>query len=331
MAVLDAKQSTGDTRIGGDFLDALAREIRRQAQSGASDVSLNSLLKTAPTSRRQTERLFRDRFLTSPGRYFRDCQQDKAFVLLAGGKDVLSAAVESGFASTGRLHDAVLSRRGMTPGEVRRRGAGVTIRYAFFDTPLGSALICATERGKCALRLCQFGEKTGDDAPGNLALSDVQNDFPEAVFVEDVGAVQGYADQLIAFLEDRAETFVPRLDVLRGTTFQREVWAEIQNIRPGETISYTELARRVGRPSAVRAVAGACAANRIAVAIPCHRVVRENGDIAGYRWGLEWKRRLLALEAQYASLTPYPPLSFRREGGVGGERKVDTTGKPAIQ
>ena len=289
---------TLDTERGGDFLDTLAGEIRRQAQSGAPDVSLDELLKTAPTSRRQTERLFRERFLTSPGRYFRDCQQDKAFVLLSGGKDVLSAAMEAGFASTGRLHDAVVSRRGMTPGEIRRRGAGVTIRYAFFDTPLGSALICATERGKCDLCLCQFGDKTGDDAPGDFALSEVKRDFPEAVFIEDAEAVQEYANQLVAFLDARAETFAPRLDVLRGTTFQREVWAELQNIRPGETISYTELAKRVGRPNAVRAVAGACAANRIAVAIPCHRVVRENGDIAGYRWGLEWKRRLLALEAQ---------------------------------
>jgi AraC family transcriptional regulator of adaptative response/methylated-DNA-[protein]-cysteine methyltransferase len=274
------------------YLDALANEIRQQAHDGEPTLSIERILKQSPWSRRQTERLFRERFLTSPLRYFRDCQQDRAFALLSSGKDVLSATVESGFASTGRLHDAVVSRHGMTPGEVRRRGEGVTIRYAFFDTPLGAALIAATERGVCALRLCQFIEGN----PGDAALDEVRGDFPVATLVEDVAAVQGYADQLLAFLSARTDSFAPRVDIFFGTTFQREVWSELQNLPPGDTISYTELAKRVGRPNARRAVANACAANHLAIAIPCHRVVRSNGEVAGYRWGKEWKSRLIELE-----------------------------------
>ncbi|MBC8136347.1 MAG: methylated-DNA--[protein]-cysteine S-methyltransferase [Fibrella sp.] len=294
MGIVDRGTAETGERCDKGFLDALAGEIRQQAQDGEPTLSLERMLKQSPWSRRQTERLFRDRFLTSPLRYFRDCQQDRAFALLSSGKDVLSAAVESGFVSTGRLHDAVLSRHGMTPGEVRRRGDGVTVRYAFFDTPLGAALVAATERGVCSLRMCQFMEAEG----GAAALAEVRRDFPQAIFIEDVSAVQGYADQLIAFLSARAASFAPRVDIFFGTTFQREVWSELQTLRPGDVISYTELAKRVGRPNAYRAVANACAANHLAIAIPCHRVVRSDGEVSGYRWGQDWKRRLIAFETQ---------------------------------
>lgn len=273
------------------LLDALARDVRAQAASGAETLCVARLLALAPWSRRQTERRFRERFLTSPARYFRDCQTERAEQLLQNGADVLSAASDSGFASAGRLHDALVQRRGVTPGEVRRKGAGVTIDYGFFDTQIGVVLIAATERGLCALRI---GAATG----ANEKLAEVRQDFPQADFCERPEAVQAYADQLVAFLEARADTFSPRLDLLTGTTFQREVWAELQRVAPGERISYSELARRVGRPDAVRAVAGACASNNVAIAIPCHRIVRKGGALSGYRWGREWKARLLELEAQ---------------------------------
>lgn len=271
-------------------LNALAHDIRAQAAEGRECLSVERLLALSCWSRRQTERLFREKYLTSPARFFRDCQGDRAERLLRDGRDVLSAAVESGFASPGRLHDAVVTRRGMTPGEVRRGGAGVPISYGFFDTPLGVVLLAATPRGLCALRLCQF-------RGSQEQLDDVQKDFPHAQFTEDADAVQPYADQLVAFLDARAPAFDPPLDILLGTTFQREVWAELQKLTPGETISYTELAARVGRPAAVRAVAQACAHNQLAIAIPCHRAVRQDGTLAGFRWGLEWKTRLLAMEA----------------------------------
>lgn len=284
---------TTDAANSAPLLDALAAEIRRQAESGKSALCLDVLLTVAPWGRRQTERLFRERFLTSPSRYFRDCQWDSAEKMLLGGKDVLTVSLEAGFASPGRLHDAVLQRRGMPPGEVRRKGEGVLIRYGFFETQIGIVLIAATARGLCSLRLCQF---TGSQEQ----LDEVRADFPNAEMVEAPEEVQAYANQLVTFLDQREETFQPRLDILRGTTFQREVWAELQRLQPGETISYAELARRVGRPSAVRAVAGACAANHLAIAIPCHRALRSDGSLAGFRWGQTWKRRLLDLEAQSA-------------------------------
>lgn len=269
----------------------MAVEVRQQAASGSESLCVDGLLRIAPWGRRQLERRFRERFLTSPARYFRDCQWEAAESLLRSGEDVLTAATSAGFASPGRLHDAVVSRRGMTPGEVRRGGEGVCIRFGYFDTQLGVVLLAATARGLCALRLCQFTDSQTE-------LAEVRRDFPKAEFCEDAVALQAYADQLVAFLERRSDSFAPRLDVLRGTTFQREVWSELQKLAPGETVSYAELASRLGRPSAVWAVAGACAANHLAIAIPCHRAVRSDGTLAGFRWGVTWKRRLLDLEAQ---------------------------------
>lgn len=160
------------------------------------------------------------------------------------------------------------------------------MNYGFFQTPLGTVLIAGTENGLCSLR---FG--------GDEKLTELRQDHLGAAMTENAEAVRVYADELTAYLEGRERDFAPPLDILSGTPFQREVWAELQRIAPGETISYTELAARVGRPLAVRAVGSACAANEIAVAIPCHRVQRRDGSLTGYRWGLDWKRRLLDLEA----------------------------------
>jgi AraC family transcriptional regulator of adaptative response/methylated-DNA-[protein]-cysteine methyltransferase len=272
-------------------LEAMAQEVRCQAQAGGEMLDMERLLKISHWSRRQTERLFRGRFVTSPQRYFRDCQWEIAERLLKEGDDVLSATIKSGFASPGRLHDAMVQRRGMTPGEIRRRGAGVCIEYGFFETQLGVVLLAATSRGLCALRLCQFHGAQQE-------LDELHVDFPAAKIMENPGPVQIYADQLVAFLEARTAAFCPALDILSGTTFQREVWAELQKLSPGETISYTDLARRVGRPSAVRAVASACARNHLAIAVPCHRAVRQDGSLAGFRWGIEWKQRLLEMESR---------------------------------
>ncbi|MCC7207557.1 MAG: methylated-DNA--[protein]-cysteine S-methyltransferase [Anaerolineae bacterium] len=167
--------------------------------------------------------------------------------------------------------------------------------FGFFETQLGVVMLAATPRGLCALSLCGQSP-TPDILAGRVA--ELHQRYPQASFDEEPADLQAYADQLVAFLEARADSFRPQVDILEGTTFQREVWATLQTIKPGETLSYTELAARVGRPRAVRAVASACAQNMLAIAIPCHRVVHQDGSLAGYRWGVEWKRRLLDLEAQ---------------------------------
>ncbi len=283
------------------ILESVAEEIRRQAAEGCERLDMDRILSISHWGRRQTERRFRDRFLTSPVRYLRDSQIEIAERLLLDGDDVLSASMKSGFASPGRLHDAILSRRGLTPGEIRRRGAGVHIDFGFFQTQLGIVMLAATKRGLCSLRICganpsreQLAEK----------IAEFQAEYPGADLNEDTAPLQPYADQLVAFLDARTPTFCPPLDILTGTTFQREVWAELQQIQPGETVSYAEIAARLGRPGAVRAVASACGANNVAIAIPCHRVIRQDGSLAGYRWGLEWKRRLLQIEAEMKQRRP---------------------------
>lgn len=283
------------TRTDQEVLNHLAEEIRCQAAEGLERLDTARFLARSPWGRRQTERLFRDAFLTSPARYFRDHQTEIAEQLLRQGEDVLSAAAKSGFASPGRLHDAVVQRRGFTPGELRRRGEGVAITFGFFETQVGVVMLAATPRGLCALALCGLAP-----TPDTLArrIAELRQLYPRASFDEDTTPLQVYADQLVAFLEARADSFRPQVDILQGTTFQREVWATLQTLKPGETISYTELAARVGRPKAVRAVAQAIARNTLAIAIPCHRVIHRDGSLAGYRWGVEWKRRLLDLEAQ---------------------------------
>jgi AraC family transcriptional regulator of adaptative response/methylated-DNA-[protein]-cysteine methyltransferase len=277
-------------------LEKLAAEIRRQADDGYERLDVVQLLALVPWGRRQMERLFREHYLTSPARYFRDCQWDSARRLLLQGEDVLSASTKAGFASPGRLHDAAIARSGMTPGEIRRLGAEVHIDYGFFHTPIGVVMIAATKRGVCAIRICG-----ANPTPERLAheLAEMKRGACHNAELEEApGALQVYADQLVAFLEKRTPHFCPPLDVLEGTTFQREVWAELQQIEPGTTITYTQLAARLGKPQAVRAVANAIAHNAIAIAIPCHRTIRQDGSMAGYRWGVEWKRRLLALEAE---------------------------------
>lgn len=179
------------------------------------------------------------------------------------------------------------------PGRFGHGGDG-SIAYGFFDTPLGGVLLAATPGGLCALRLCP---PEGTES----VLEELRRDHPRATLSPDREAVLAYANELLDFLEGRSEGFRPRLDLGRGTPFQRRVWTALAETEPGERVSYTELARRIGQPAAVRAVGGACAANRIAVAIPCHRAVRKDGALAGFRWGTDWKSRLLAREAELAA------------------------------
>lgn len=272
----------------------LALMIAQQALSGYERLDINALLTQSAWSRRQTERYFREVILTSPQRYFRDCQAEIARERLLNGDDVLTASAVAGFSSTGRLHDALVTRYGLTPGEVRQKGHGMLVYYGFFSTQVGVVILGATERGVCFIALC--GAEP-DLALMNQRIDDLRALLPEAVLSENLDKIQMYADHLVDFLARRTPEFCPPLDIIQGTTFQREVWAELRRTQAGDVLSYRELAERLGRPEAVRAVASACAKNNVAIAIPCHRVRRSDGALSGYRWGVEWKARLLALEA----------------------------------
>jgi AraC family transcriptional regulator of adaptative response/methylated-DNA-[protein]-cysteine methyltransferase len=200
---------------------------------------------------------------------------------------ITEAIYEAGFNSNSRFYEKSSEMLGMAPQAFRRGGKGETLRFAVGECSLGSILVASSAKGVCCILL-------GDD-PDALA-ADLQDRFPKA---ELIGGDEGYEDliaKVVGFVEAPKLGLDLPLDV-RGTAFQHRVWQALREIPAGSTLSYTEVAAKIGSPNAVRAVAGACAANAIAVAIPCHRLVRNDGGLSGYRWGVERKRALLEREA----------------------------------
>jgi AraC family transcriptional regulator of adaptative response/methylated-DNA-[protein]-cysteine methyltransferase len=199
---------------------------------------------------------------------------------------VTSAMYRAGFGSSGRFYEHSNARLGMTPTRLRKGGAGVVIQFAVGECSLGSILVALSPRGVCSITL-------GDDP--NLLTEDLQRRFPKAQLHPGDRRFKSVIAQVIGFVE------APRLGLslpldIRGTAFQERVWRELRKIPAGETRSYAEIAQRIGSPKSYRAVARACAQNPIAVAIPCHRVVRNDGTLSGYRWGIDRKRELLRRE-----------------------------------
>ena len=206
---------------------------------------------------------------------------------LKRGKRVSPALYEAGYSSTSRVYEHAHEQLGMTPATYARGGAGIGIAYATVPTSLGSLLVAATERGVCRVAL-------GEDA----AALDVEliAEFPAARVVPDKsGKLHGWVAAILAYLDGSEPDLDLPLDI-RATAFQRRVWQELQKIPFGETRTYAQVAQAIGQPKATRAVARACATNPAALVIPCHRVVREDGDLGGYRWGVERKRSLLERE-----------------------------------
>lgn len=201
---------------------------------------------------------------------------------------VTDAIHAAGFASGGHFDAQSAAMLGMTAGRYRAGGAGTTIRFAIGTCSLGSILVAMTARGVCAILL-------GDDP--DALLRDLQDRFARATLLGGDADFDTRMAAVIAFVDRPDASFDLPLD-LRGTVFQHRVWQALRTIPPGVTITYAALAKRIGAPTAVRAVARACAANPLAVAIPCHRVVRSDGTLSGYRWGIERKRELLAREAR---------------------------------
>jgi AraC family transcriptional regulator of adaptative response/methylated-DNA-[protein]-cysteine methyltransferase len=200
---------------------------------------------------------------------------------------VLDAIYDAGYGSSSRVYEGSNGLLGMTPGLYRNGAAGSAIRYTIIETTLGTMLVAATERGLCRVAL---GESI-DELERSLS-----DEFPGASRTRDDTVLAPMAAALRARTEGREPAMELPLDV-RATAFQRQVWEALRRIPAGATRSYSEIAASIGRPGAARAVGGACASNPVAIAIPCHRVVRGNGELGGYRWGIERKRRLLAVES----------------------------------
>jgi AraC family transcriptional regulator of adaptative response/methylated-DNA-[protein]-cysteine methyltransferase len=205
---------------------------------------------------------------------------------LQSGADVTTSLFDAGFGSTSRVYENSNSRLGMTPATYGRKGRGARIRYGTADCALGQALVASTDLGVCAIL---FGNTDGE------LVAALRTEFSEASLSHDPVSVRLALDAVLQHLNDSSTALNLPLDI-RATAFQLRVWKHLQTIPPGATQSYAQAAAALGTPSAARAVARACATNNVAVAIPCHRIVRQDGALGGYRWGLKRKEQLLAAE-----------------------------------
>jgi AraC family transcriptional regulator of adaptative response/methylated-DNA-[protein]-cysteine methyltransferase len=249
--------------------------------------SLDTLAQAASMSRFHFHRVFKAVTGVTPKAYGDAHRAGRVRDRLTRGGSVTAAIYGAGFNSNGRFYAAASDLLGMTPTQFRGGGRGTAIRFAVGECWLGTILVAATAKGICAIEL-------GDDP--EALVRGLQDRFAHADLVGGDAAFEQWVAKVVGFIEAPQAALDLPLDI-RGTAFQLRVWDAIRQVPPGSTASYTEIARRIGAPQAVRAVASACASNAIAVAIPCHRIVRRDGGVSGYRWGVERKRALLDRES----------------------------------
>lgn len=267
---------------------AVVAEACRRIHKATEAPSVESLASSAGMSRFHFQRVFRQVTGIAPGAYMTAERGNRVRDGLSNSSSVTATIYEAGFRSAAPFYSSATELLGMTPGQYRAGGAGETIRFAVGQCWLGAILVAATERGVCAVLL--------NDRPGP-AIEELKERFPRAQLQPGDRRFARYVARAVAMIERPSVASDLPLDV-RGTAFQLRVWQALQKIPPGTTLTYSQLAKRLGIPRAVRAVASACAANPVAVAIPCHRVVRTTGALAGYYWGIERKRALLDREAE---------------------------------
>jgi AraC family transcriptional regulator of adaptative response/methylated-DNA-[protein]-cysteine methyltransferase len=249
--------------------------------------SLDALANAAGMSRFHFHRVFKAQTGVTPKAYAEAHRTRRVQGELKRSATVTEAIYGAGFSSSGRFYATSTERLGMTPSAFRGGGRSATIRFAVGECSLGAILVAATERGICAI---SFGN---DPDP---LVRELQDRFPQATLIGGDEEFERHVAEVVGFIEAPRRGLNLPLDV-RGTAFQQRVWKALREIPAGSKATYAELARRIGQPSAVRAVAQACASNKIAVAIPCHRVARADGELAGYRWGVARKRALREREA----------------------------------
>lgn len=266
---------------------ALERAVAFLGRHLDEPVSLARLGREVGLSPYHLQRSFSRALGVSPRRYQERLRLERFKRSVRKGEPMGQATYGAGFGSSRALYQSARGGLGMTPGSYRGGGRGESIRFTIAPSSAGRLLVAVTDRGICAVEV-------GDDDRALAAA--LAEEFPAAAIGRDDGELRRWADRVVEAIDGRSGRELP-LD-LRGTAFQLRVWAALREIPRGETRSYSAIARRIGKPGAARAVASACAANRVALLVPCHRVVRGNGDPGGYRWGPERKQRILAAEAQ---------------------------------
>jgi AraC family transcriptional regulator of adaptative response/methylated-DNA-[protein]-cysteine methyltransferase len=264
------------------------RAIERAVEDGGDGLRLADLAAQAKVSPHHFHRMFRRIAGVTPKSYAAAQRQRRVQDGLSAGSRVTETIYAAGFNSSSRFYEAAPGMLGMTPSAYRKGGEGEVMWHAIGRCSLGTVLVAATERGVAAI---MFG-----DAPGAL-VKDLKGRFPKARWVDPAPGFADVVARVVRFVDDpaRADGLGLPLDI-RGTAFQRRVWEALRAIPAGRTATYAEVAERLGMPRAVRAVANACGANKLAVAIPCHRVIGSDGRLTGYRWGVERKQRLLEKE-----------------------------------
>jgi AraC family transcriptional regulator of adaptative response/methylated-DNA-[protein]-cysteine methyltransferase len=273
--------------VSGNPQSDSAKEICRYIEQHLDEpITLEKLGKVFRQSPFHLQRRFKAALGITPREYADSCRLRQLKRNLQAGDNVTRAMYDAGYGSSSRLYEKTASHLGMTPDKYRRGAIAASIRYACADSPLGRMLIAATDKGVCAI---QFARSDGELIEG------LKREFPFAVRKPDEDGLQAWVSALLSKMTGRELNAALPLDI-RATAFQRRVWTYLQSIPFGATRSYGQVAKAISQPSASRAVARACATNPVAVAIPCHRVVREDGNISGYRWGVERKKALLEME-----------------------------------
>ena len=260
----------------------------RTIEAAEEPPRLADLASEAGVSPYHFHRVFKRVAGVTPKAYAAATRQGRVQDSLSAGSNVTAGLYEAGFNSSSRFYEASDQMLGMSPTAYRKGGEGEAIWHAIDDCSLGLVLVAATERGVCSIMM-------GDDP--DALCAELAERFPKAHFSNPKPEFDDWVWQVVRMVDDPTGTDGLNLPLdIRGTAFQRRVWEELRAIPMGETASYSQVAERMGIPKGARAIAGACASNKIAVAIPCHRVVRTDGSLSGYRWGVERKRRLLESE-----------------------------------
>jgi AraC family transcriptional regulator of adaptative response/methylated-DNA-[protein]-cysteine methyltransferase len=264
----------------------VARAAKYLSESSEEGLRLSALARQLNANAGTLRRAFRQVTGLAPRELAQALRVKRFKSLLRAGKNITDALYETGYGSSSRIYERSNAQLGMTPATYRKGGNGMKIEYTIAKSPLGKVLVAATERGVSAIYL--------GDAQNKL-VAELREEYPRAEVSPATGNMQRWVREIVQRIEGKPAQVALPLD-LQATAFERRVWQELQRIPRGTTRTYSEVARALGRPKAVRAVARACATNPVSIVVPCHRVIRRDGSLAGYRWGLTRKEQLLAAE-----------------------------------
>lgn len=275
-----------------DDYTRIAKAIQFLEQNFTRRPDLREIAQSVGLSEFHFQRLFRRWAGISPKRFVQFLTLEYAKQMLENSPNLLDATYDAGLSSPSRLHHLFVSIEAMTPGEFKRQGAGLNINYGFHPTPFGECLLAVTGRGICGLGFIGKGGR-------EVALRDLRSRYPEARFEENAQVTRPYAERI--FRHARNDDGRPLTLVLKGTNFQIKVWEALLKVPEGALTCYEDLARAIGKPSALRAVGAAVGRNPVAYIIPCHRAIRKAGAIGDYHWGSVRKKAMLVWEAAHAA------------------------------